>query len=145
MSNNNEAPSDVAPAADDLTIANANKDLVRNPLHGLISSEALNLSGNSDRGLNQESITPRGTSLFNNRSNSISRDSAVGIESRNNYKKTTEVAKILPEFDEKNIPVNRFIMVCKDAEKFVDPNDQGFFLRLVKSRVIAAASDYFNL
>ena len=103
MSNNSEIPFDSASGTNELTIANANKDLVRNPLHGL----ALDLSGTSDRGLNQESVRPQLASVLNNRDNSVFRDSINREEPRISYKKTTEISRILPEFDGKNISINR--------------------------------------
>ena len=60
------------------------------------------------------------------------------------YKKTNEIAKILLEFNGKGISINRFIRICRDAERFIDPDHKDFFLRLVKSRVTGEASDYIE-
>lgn len=60
------------------------------------------------------------------------------------YKKTSEVIKILPEFNGHNISVNQFIRECKDAERFVDPADKDFFIRLVKSKITENARAYLQ-
>ena len=142
MSSNSETASGSALAADTLT--NANKDLVHNPLHGLALSNALDLSGISDRGSNQGSIRPPRTSLFSNRNNSASRDSIIREEPRISYKKTNEIVRILLEFNGNNISVNRFIRECREAENFVNPSDRDFIMKLVKARVTGEASDYLQ-
>ena len=60
------------------------------------------------------------------------------------YKKTNEIVRILPEFNGRNISVNRFIRECREAENLVNPNDRTFFMKLVKSRVTGEASDYLQ-
>lgn len=60
------------------------------------------------------------------------------------YKKTSEVEKIIPEFDGQKLLINQFIRDCKDAEKFVDPLDHDFFIRIVKSKVKGCANSYLQ-
>ena len=79
----------------------------------------------------------------NNSVNSINNRS-VKSDSFSSYKKTNEIVPILPEFNGKNISVNRFIKECREADNFVNPNDRTFFMKLVKARVIGEASDYLQ-
>ena len=60
------------------------------------------------------------------------------------YKKPNEIARILPEFDGKNISITEFIRECREAEEFIDPNDKNSFLKIVKSRVIGEARNYLQ-
>ena len=125
---------------DDPTIENVNKEVVPNPLHGLALSKVLDLSGTSDR----RSIRPQRTSVRSSGDNSFSRDSVIREDPRINYKKATEVGRSLPEFNGKNISVNRFIRECKEAEVFINPGDKDFFLKLVQSRVTGEATGYLQ-
>ena len=75
--------------------------------------------------------------------NSINNKS-VNSNFLSNYKKTNEIVRILPEFNGRNISINRFIRECKEAENFVNPNDRSFFLKLVKSRVTGDVNDYLQ-
>lgn len=60
------------------------------------------------------------------------------------YKKPVDIAKIIPDFDGQNISINQFIRECKDSEKFVNPIDKCFFVRLVKGKVIGNARAYLQ-
>lgn len=67
-----------------------------------------------------------------------------GSKAQTSYKKTTEIIKILPEFDGQNISINQFIRKCRDAESFADPADKNFFIRLVESKVTGDARAYLQ-
>lgn len=60
------------------------------------------------------------------------------------YMIIAEVGKIIPEFDGRNITVNRFIRECKKAESFVNPMHKMFFVSLVESKVTGAAGAYLQ-
>ena len=79
----------------------------------------------------------------NNSVNSLNRKS-ITSNSLPSYKKINEIVRILPEFNGKNISINRFIRECKEAENFVSPGDKSFFLKIVKSRVTGDANDYLQ-
>ena len=82
----------------------------------------------------------------NSDSNSVdSINRKIGMtDSFPNYKKTNEIVRILPEFNGRNISVNRFIKECREAENFVNPNDRDFFIKLIKARITGEASDYLQ-
>lgn len=44
----------------------------------------------------------------------------------------------MSDFDGQNISINQFIRECKDTEKFINPIDKSFFVRLVKAKAILA-------
>ena len=146
MSEREEPASGSASGSDNLILENNNNALVPNPLHGLARLGVLDLSSNGSREPNQVSGRSPLVSNSGNMIGSSFRGSMGGSVSNESriYKKTNEVAKILPEFNGKGIPINRFIRICRDAERFIDPNDKDFFLRLVKSRVTGEASDYLE-
>ena len=78
----------------------------------------------------------------NNSVNSINSKVLESVVPR--HKKINEIVRILPEFNGKNISINRFIRECKEAETFVNPGDKSFFLKIVKSRVTGDANDYLQ-
>lgn len=60
------------------------------------------------------------------------------------YKKTSGITHIILIFDGQNISINQFIRNCKDVERFIDPLDRGFFIRLVKAEVTESAKSFLQ-
>ena len=60
------------------------------------------------------------------------------------YRKSSEIARILKEFNGQNISVNQFIRDVKNVERFAHPIDKDFFIELVKSKVVGDAQAYLQ-
>lgn len=98
---------------------------------------------NSDNSLSNASVETRNIeSRVNNLQ--LPRDNVIVTRKSSGYRKTADIARIIPDFDGINLSVNQFIHECKDAEIFVDPEDRLFFIRLVKSKVIGNARSYLQ-
>ncbi|KAJ8685219.1 hypothetical protein QAD02_021012 [Eretmocerus hayati] len=80
-----------------------------------------------------------GAPQLGNPDRSMQGSSAVEPGGRQNPKRVTDVARILPDFDGQNITVDQFIRECKNAERFVGSEDRDFFLELVKAKVVGPA------
>ena len=118
----------------DLTINNRTESGV--PVLSLPFNPAWNLRNIRD------DLIVRGNS-DNNSVNSINHK-FVAPDLTLSYKKTNEIVRILPEFNGRNISVNRFIRECKETKNFVNLDERNFFLKLVKSHVAGEASDYLQ-
>ena len=125
-------------------------NLFRNPYHPEIMESAMDLT--TQEGPNNHPVVPiqhrpsvfgmgsgRSQDQFN-----ISEINSNNNNTSNTYKRTSEVVKIIPEFNGRNISVNQFIRECRDAEHFINPNDRKFFVKLVKSRVTGDAQAYLQ-
>lgn len=116
-------------------------ELPSNPHHASLTNDQVpvNNGGNSLSTIDCTTDSARGGVQISSLNGSVK-----SVGSRPGYKKTTEIIKILPEFDGQNISINQFIRKCKDAESFADPADKNFFIRLVESKVIGDARAYLQ-
>ena len=141
MSDKNKQTSDSGVGKSGNNSDKSSGTLLNNPYHGL------NLRNRES--LSLPSLRPRSSSLPRFRdSQATSEINNDNISTTNHtsyacYKKPNETARILPEFNGKNISITEFIRECKDAEEFVNPNDKNLFLSK-KSRVTGEARNYLQ-